>query len=302
MGKEKGLFSFAHVTDLHYQDEGNQAIPKANDRVKCLIEDINRERNSPIPDFVVISGDVSERGSGRKEDLVAAKRICDTLEAPYFVVAGNHDLAPNREIHYPEKEEYHEGPLQTSNYGCVFGTQGLCFSYCKENIHLLGVTLRDGDPDGMLDWLEEELASTPLKKVLVTHYGLYPPRDAGMLSKWGFNRIAKILPRLRSLVENSRGNVLAYLYGHNHINSVIKRDNIYHISSGGVQLGCTGYRLFEVYEGKIVSKFYLLSDKDLLDFNYWGRSNPEICVDSTHPTVEIYHRGTEEETCFSIER
>jgi hypothetical protein len=162
--------------------------------------------------------------------------------------------------------------------------------------------LRDGDPEGNLDWLEEEIARTPDQVILMTHYGIYPPREAGFLHTWGFGRIGTSLPRLRTILARAGNKVLAYLYGHNHINSVVKRDGTYHISGGAIQKGCTGYRVFACYDDRIDATFHVLSDEALWDFNYWGVEHPEACRDATHRTVEAYHRGNEGELSFSMER
>jgi DNA repair exonuclease SbcCD nuclease subunit len=302
MKTSKPLFRFAHATDLHYEIGSNPAVPEANARTSCLINDINAHNSKNPLSCVILSGDLSNRGAAKKDELSEAKSQCDRLQVPYYAIAGNHDLAPNRKhaAMYPVKEAYHEGTLRTSNFGRIFGAHGIRFSFAKDHIHFIGVSLRDKDPDGVLDWLEEEVNGIQGQGIIVSHYGLYPPRDAGPLHTWGFARIGDILPRLRSIISNSGTKILAYLYGHNHINSVVERNGTYHISGGGIQKGCTGYRVFNCYEKRIESSFHLLSDDALWDFNYWGRERPEECIDSSHKTVEEYHRGSVDEQSFTI--
>lgn len=300
----KELFSFIHATDLHCESGSADKMPVANLRTACFIEDINEEKFFARPSFIIISGDLSERGSAYSQDLVVAETLCDLLKVPYFIIPGNHDLAPDRETaaHYPGKEDYHEGSIDTSNYVRVFGRENLSFSFKHDSIHFLGMSLRNDDPDKMLDWLENEINTTKLEKIIVSHYGLYPARKAGPLAAWGFRRISSIITRLKSIVENPDNNVIAYLYGHNHINSVVLNKGIHHISGGGIQKGCTGYRLFRVHKDRIETEFYPLSDNKLCNFNYWGENNPTVCVDKEHPALEIYHRGTDNENRFRIKR
>ena len=231
-----------------------------------------------------------------------AKSLYKSFDIPYYAVAGNHDLAPNRKFAamYPGKEDFHEGPLDTSYYVEVFGTQNCSFSFVKGGYHFIGVTLRDEDSEGALDWLEQEIETAQGQCIIVSHYGLYPPRDAGSLHTWGFARIGTILPRFRSIISRAGTKITAYLYGHNHINSVVKKNGTYHISSGGIQKGCTGYRIFSCYKNRIETSFHYLSDDTLWDFNYWGRKTPEKCIDSTHKTVEEYHKGNLKEQSFEI--
>lgn len=297
------LFSFVHTTDLHYEAIDNPEIPEANARISCLISDIKKLHSEQPLKFVIFTGDLSNSGSASEYVLSEAKNFCDTLHIPYYVVAGNHDLAPNRRIAamYPGKEDYHEDIIETSNHARVFGLQGIKFSFQEEDYHFIGVSLRDEDPDGLLDWLEETIRKIRTKIILISHYGLYPPRDSGPLHEWGFSRIGSILPRLRSIVDREGSKVLLYLYGHNHINAVVKRNGIYHISSGGIQRGCTGYRLFRCYKNRIEGTFHLLSDIALHNFDYWAGDAPEQCIDSTHSDVEEYHRGNKEEQTVIID-
>ena len=303
MKTDKLLFRFVHATDLHYDAASNPAVPMANARVSCLINDINTFNAEAPVDFVILSGDLSNCGAASEHALSDAKQLCDRLHAPYYAIAGNHDLAPNRRYAamYPGKEDYHEGVIETSNYARIFGERGLRFSFERFGYHFVGVSLRDEDPDGMLDWLELEIEKIQERGIVVAHYGLYPPRDSGLMHTWGFSRIGTILPRLRSILDQAGTKIVAYLYGHNHINSVVKKNGIYHLSGGGIQKGCTGYRLFRCYKNRIESSFHLLSDSALWDFNYWGLKNPEKCIDSTHSTLEEYHRGNTEEQSLTIE-
>ncbi len=291
------MFSFIHATDLHYETNGSVQVPEANARIACLKDDINSLEHKP--DFILLSGDLTNCGAAKQADLLEAKSIFDAFDSPYYVVAGNHDLAPSRKFAamYPGKEDYHEGPINDSNYGKVFPAN---FSFQAEGYFFVGVSLRDEDPDGMLDWLEASIDVIPGKGIIVAHYGLYPPRKAGPLHTWGFSRICNILPRLRSIIDGAGSRIVAYLYGHNHINSLVVRNGIYHISSGGIQKGCTGFRQFRCHEDKIECSYHFLSDKSLLDFNYWGREKPEECIDGNHGSVEDYHRGNANEQNFVV--
>jgi DNA repair exonuclease SbcCD nuclease subunit len=299
MSNNRPIFSFIFATDLHFETNANHDVPEDNARIHCLLDDANKQD----PDFVLFGGDITQRGSAQLNELIMAKETLDKLKVSYFLVAGNHDLAPNREVAaiYPGKEDYHNGQVETSNFYQVFGDKGIRFSFQKGNIQFIGISLRNDDPDGALDWLEQEISQTNLPKIIMTHYGIYPPRDSdSSLERWGFARIGSSIPRLRSIIEYQGSGVIAYLYGHNHINSMIKKNNILHISGGGIQKGCTGYWLFQCGENSIKASYNLLSDKSLHNFNYHGINNPDRCIDSTHKTVEEYHKGNQEEQSFEI--
>jgi DNA repair exonuclease SbcCD nuclease subunit len=293
-------FKFVFATDLHYDGSSNPVISEANSRIVCLLEDIKHTD----PDFILLGGDLSQRGSAEKHDLSILKSMLDNLKLPYYLVAGNHDLAPHKEIaaQYPGKEDYHYGEINTSNFCSIFGLDGIRFSFSKGNIQFTGISLRNNDPDNNLDWLEQELNKNSLPKIVITHYGIFPPRESGShLEQWGFSRINQCLSRLREIIEKPSLKVIAYLHGHDHINSVTKKNNIFHISGGGIQLGCTGYWLFKYRKGKLHGSFEHLSKKNLHNFSYHNLVNPGGCIDSSHATIEEYHKGNEKEQSFVIE-
>jgi 3',5'-cyclic AMP phosphodiesterase CpdA len=73
-------FSFAHVTDTHVGGSTG-----AED-LRRTVADINTQ---PAIEFVIVSGDVTEFGSGA--ELTEAHSILKTLHVPFYVVPGNHD-------------------------------------------------------------------------------------------------------------------------------------------------------------------------------------------------------------------
>ncbi len=71
---------FAFVTDTHI---GNST---GADDLRRTVKDIN---DNGSLQFVVITGDITEFGAD--EELVTAKRILDSLNKPWYIIAGNHD-------------------------------------------------------------------------------------------------------------------------------------------------------------------------------------------------------------------
>ena len=292
-------FNFVFATDLHYDGSSCQAFPEANSRISCLLKDIK----GISPDFILLGGDLSQRGTAEIEELSTCKSMLDDLKMPYHLVAGNHDLAPHEKIaaQYPGKEDYHYGPIDTSNFYRVFGLAGIRFSFCTGGVQFSGISLRNNDLERNIGWLEQELTKNSLPKIVLSHYGVYPPRESeSHLGKWGFARINKCIPRLLEVIENPQANVIAYLHGHDHINSVIKKKNIVHLSGGGIQLGCTGYWHIKCINGKLQGTFVQLSEESLHNYSYHGLVNPDGCTDSSHASIEEYHKGNEKEQSFVI--
>ncbi|WP_291854649.1 PQQ-binding-like beta-propeller repeat protein [Marinilabilia sp.] len=75
-----GSFRIAHLTDIHVSP-GSEA--EAN-LIKA-IDDINALE----PDFVVVTGDLTNTGSNA--ELMAAKKVLDRLNVPYYAIPGNHE-------------------------------------------------------------------------------------------------------------------------------------------------------------------------------------------------------------------
>jgi len=71
--------TIAHISDLHF--------PLVDSRV---IHALTRTINQLAPDLVVISGDLTQRA--RRSQFAAAAAFIKTLQPPYLVVPGNHDV------------------------------------------------------------------------------------------------------------------------------------------------------------------------------------------------------------------
>ncbi len=158
MGVNAGAqdFRFAQMTDIHLSP-GNQS---REEDLMNSIEEINRMKDL---DFVLITGDISEKGD--RETLVRAKELFDHLKLPYYIVMGNHET-------------------KWSDSGCtawqeVFGYER--FQMEHQGVHFLG--FNTGPLMRMayghvvpqdLRWLDEELGKLPREEpvIIVTHYPL----------------------------------------------------------------------------------------------------------------------------------
>lgn len=69
----------AHISDLHF----GAASPIA---VEALCASLNDKR----PDLIIVTGDLTQEG--RQREFQAASEFLNTLDAPVFVIPGNHDI------------------------------------------------------------------------------------------------------------------------------------------------------------------------------------------------------------------
>lgn len=74
------MITLAHISDLHFGRENPHLI-------KCLIDNLE----VIDPQLVVISGDLTQRA--RRSEFLAARAFLDSLQWPFIVIAGNHDIS-----------------------------------------------------------------------------------------------------------------------------------------------------------------------------------------------------------------
>ena len=148
-------FEFAMLSDLHVHNKRGAATKYLN----AADKDIN---NNVKVKFVIVNGDISQFGD--IESLEIAKRELDSLNVPYFVNVGNHDI------------QYDSIDL-TMNVKNVFGYDRFSFSYGGiKFIGILSSPIKRRDEayiqEEYMDYLRNEVKNTKNETdvVLVTHY------------------------------------------------------------------------------------------------------------------------------------
>ena len=74
------MLTLAHISDLHFGREN-----------PLLIHGLLQNLEEIKPQVVVISGDLTQRA--RHREFVAARAFLDSLQWPFLVIAGNHDIS-----------------------------------------------------------------------------------------------------------------------------------------------------------------------------------------------------------------
>lgn len=292
------LFSFLHLADTHV--EALQRAPQSpgNRAFGAFVERVNGEQDFPLPDFALISGDLTAYGTRYTDEVDEGRRVFATLRCPCYPVAGNHDLATREGVRSQEPFEYFEDlPLAQTNYARVFGEEGLRLSFACEGIRFLGVTLREiNRGEGQLEWLAAQLDACGERTVIIwTHFQLYATRSGGSLATWGENRIRELLPDLRDIVALHADRIAAYLFGHVHVNSDVVVDGVHHVSTGALGFGSCTYRLFRVREHRIEVETFELPKQYWSGGHFWPAAE-----DEEHPDADTYHLGAARERSFTI--
>ena len=275
------LFQFVHASDPHWGRQDDPKFTLANERSDCFLADIRDL--SPRPRFALMTGDLSSNGHSDLGELDLAMAKLDSLGIPVYTVPGNHDLAPGP-----------GGPCNETTWYRKAGDGGFFWTAVEGPLELIGLGIRDGDPDGVLDRLEAHLAQSARGyRVLMSHYPVFPVREAGILARWGPGEIATCIPRLRELLGRHRDTVVAYLFGHVHVVSARVVDGILHASPGGLSVGAPGYNLVSVYAQGLGSRFVPVSDPALAAAGFWEETGPGA--------VDLYHLGLPVERGFAFD-
>lgn len=78
--EKSGIIKFVHLTDLHV------SVGNDND---FLLQNIVKEINNSDNEFVVVTGDLTNRGAN--DELQQVHSILTKLKIPYYVISGNHE-------------------------------------------------------------------------------------------------------------------------------------------------------------------------------------------------------------------
>ena len=202
--------TFVHLTDLHIGDPAVTDPGLHSDTattLATLLAEVKRVK--PAPDFVVCSGDLTNRGS--EAAFRELKRLFDeaALDMPVLFALGNHDGRPG----------FYQGMLgQTDQLDAPY-----CHDAVIAGIHV--ITLDSSRPfsvGGHLDsdqftWLEATLVTHPdLPKLIVVHH---PPSldEDDIEMEWEAISCADTI-RLRETLAGH--NVIGMLCGHIHYDRV----------------------------------------------------------------------------------
>ncbi|NQU43435.1 metallophosphoesterase [bacterium] len=238
-GETSDPLRFVHLSDLHCQiadrnpegkfplDPHQKDLVRSYDWLAAAVRDINENVR---PDFVVITGDLTNLGS-QISHVRKVKDELDKLNCPYYPVVGDHD----------RKTTY--GPVFGEKYSYAFTTNGWRF------VALDGY--RGGVNVEGLRFLKREIRDHPDDRMVVfMHRPVYMGRLEETLAKrvYGTSLLAKNAGELRTII-NPASNIRAVLAGHCHLNLEMVRNGQLHITSGSLIEPPYQYRVLEERDG-----------------------------------------------------
>ena len=160
----------AQISDLHIKRPGALAyghVDTAKALERCVVA---LNEFTPVPDFVVISGDLADTPTAEEYDHL--KRLLAPLKLPFASIPGNHDSREMMRAAFP-----------ASNYAQSSGPLDQRIEIAGLDLLLLDSSV-PGEPHGQLDpatleWLDATLASSPQRPALLFLH--HPPFRAGIL-------------------------------------------------------------------------------------------------------------------------
>ena len=164
------LVCIAQISDLHIKRPGAMAYGRV-DTAKALERCVAALNEfTPVPDFVVISGDLADTPTAEEYDHL--KRLLAPLKLPFASIPGNHDSREMMRAAFP-----------ASNYAQSSGPLDQRIEIAGLDLLLLD-SIVPGEPHGQLDpatleWLDATLASSPQRPALLLLH--HPPFRAGIL-------------------------------------------------------------------------------------------------------------------------
>ena len=227
-------FKFAVIADPHMSvngpnspANGSKMFKESETLLKSSIDAINQRTDI---DFVVALGDLTKDSEPWNVDRF--KELMDELDAPYYVVLGNHDVSPTD----TDKKKMSPG-VTRANMIWTFqghGYDGPDTHWSTDplpGIHLVGLdSSRTGDWDGRitqsgLKFLDRDLAANPDKLTIVilhhqlTHYSKSALSGENEFDKFVLRNAEEVKSILRKHPQ-----VVMTLSGHRHISTRYKKD------------------------------------------------------------------------------
>jgi DNA repair exonuclease SbcCD nuclease subunit len=262
-----------HVSDLHIEPQPEERLPGlmstlANDR-----EPLRRVG----ADLMIVSGDLTTYGSSRRDHLALAREWLDSLEIPYLAVPGNHDLGPSRirGERNPHQEGFEDVEFKQTGYGRTFGPDAVLVRDL-ERLRVVGVALREDDPDGVLPRLADVLEGDTRPVILVGHYPLVPTREPKPHTDFGSEMFVPNAGAVLLDLVRRTPNVVLYACGHVHVNSARPlAPHCLQLTAGSLGQGASTYRIYDVDDAGLTYSTVLGSGP----LAFWSSFDPSLAAD-----------------------
>jgi len=238
--------TFAQISDVHLSpDTVNSSYRLTANSFDILEDAIAQVNNVSNLDFTMFSGDMINKPL--ENDLRSFLQIANTLEKPYYMIFGNHDISIGGNL---SKKRFLEVVNQDRARGNVKVGRALpYYSFIPRKgfkVIALDAVIDDritanGEIDAaQLEWLNRELSQTPKSEVVLifSHVPLVQPFSSDSHRMLNADEVLAVL--------NKHQNPIAFLSGHYHTTKITKKDNIIHISTPSLISYPNAFRIINV--------------------------------------------------------
>lgn len=241
---------FAHISDIHISNYGNQGFILSAEAARFLAEILEELNGHPDVDFIFISGDCLN--AAHSAELARFEQILALSRKPVLVTPGNHDgnAADDPQVFTQRFFARRFNPQYT--HRPETGQAGYFSVPVKEGIQFIGLdTAIPGQVGGGIDaaqlnWLADELARCAGKAVIVgCHHPLHPLCPADLNGKWRDWFVCANGLSVQALL-NSSPAVKMVLYGHHHAGRVFRLGEQAHLASPALSSYPCAYRIVEL--------------------------------------------------------
>lgn len=194
----------AQISDFHVRAHGEESTFGIDNNANLRAAVAMLNDRDPAPDVVIGTGDLTNRG--RQQEYVALRDLLAPLEAPIYLIPGNHDVARHLRAAFSDHD--------------YLATEDEFLSYVVDRypVRLIGFdsTLPDAHNGAVcsrrLAWLRSKLEEAPGRPTLLFMH--HPPFKTGI---WWMDGIGIVegVPELRDLL-NAHPQVQRIVCGHLH--------------------------------------------------------------------------------------
>ena len=311
--KQKPILTFVSASDLHYGYTNDSGI-QSGFTINRLISDINNKVFFPSPDFVALVGDTAD--SALNNYINDSKVIYDSLNVPYYITIGNHEMTTTDELTFEPigfrgetfynayKDKYNnDSTVNGSLYNYTVTKGGYTFIFGGIGSDYPPFTSDLGQSFGDKNfamWLNKTLENSAYKPTIAfSHQTAQQPRcDNGGTFIWEQDPFG---PKTRSIFEKYK-NMPVELSGDGHMVSKNVVNNITYLIDGAIINLPYVFDYVEVYPDRIqvhTIPYRLDTDTTMQFDRFYNNNNTDIPCGGKH-TIANYSIGNPDENDFTI--
>lgn len=236
---------FAQVSDAHFTTSEENTSYKMLKKSPEILDDVILQINTSMPyDFVMFTGDLVNKP--KESQLKAFISHVSLLNAPWYAIDGNHDIAidgPLTKKRFIEILKEHNKNIKSDNIYYAFTPKKGFRVICLDSIIDYKLTCNGEISEEQMKWLEKELDEHQKDVVILcTHVPIHEPFTS---PNHKMNNEYEIKSLLRKY-----SNPIVVLQGHYHCTRTRQDNNIVYISTPSLVTYPNAFRVVNINSNK----------------------------------------------------